>query len=119
MDKERQPDMKTLLAILLLAALPALGQPTNPVYGGAAGTTAVIELPTKHVVVKFTAPSEPMTCPPVQTVGKNEDGSYSWHWSFSIHAPVCYSGPREWYEFWTDYPDRGGKFIGKWERAGK
>ena len=124
--------MKTLLAIFLLAALPSMGQDLsitqkwNPhgtqgnvlyLMSGAAGTTSIIELPAKYVVVKFYSPGEQTTCPhSVPTVSKNEDGSY--HRSYpTIYLTVsCYSKPREWYEFWTDYPDKGGKFIGEWKK---
>ena len=115
--------MRTLLAILLLAALPVLAQDkpqTWNMHGGALGSTSVIELPAKHVVVKFYSPGEPTTCPVSgPTVTRNEDGSYTRSYPSMVLAISCHTPPREWYEFWTDYPDKGGKFIGEWRKVEK
>ena len=114
--------MRTFLAILLLAALPAMAQDSLllDLRGGAAGTTSIIELPAKHVVVKFSSPGDPTSCPYVAPAPvKNEDGTYS-RPSFALMTlAVCRTKPREWYEFWTDYPDKGGKFIGEWKKVEK
>lgn len=88
--------------------------------GGSAGTSEVMAIPAKHVVVKFYSPGESTTCPQAgPQVRRNEDGSYSRSYSSMMIMVTCYSKPREWYEFWTDYPDKGGKFIGEWKKVEK
>ena len=127
--------MRTILAILLLVALPALGQDLsitqtwNPkgtqnnviwLSDGAAGTSEVMAIPAKHVIVKFSSPGEPISCPPVAPpVIRNKDGTYSRPSVTMVTLQLCHSKPREWHEFWTDYPDKGGKFIGEWKKADK
>ena len=88
--------------------------------GGSAGTSEVMAIPAKHVVVKFSAPSATTVCPqPEPVIVRNQDGSYSRSYPMVLTLAVCHSKPREWYEFWTDYPDKGGKFIGEWKKAEK
>ena len=67
------------------------------------------------VIITIQEPGVPIPCPPREpTVNKNIDGTYfrsdSPYSSNSI-ALLCYGSPSSWKEEWTDYPEKGGRFI--------
>ena len=56
-------------------------------------------------------------CPqPPPVYNKNIDGTYSRGESRMITLQFCWDKEVEWQEEWTDYPEKGGKFIRRVEQ---
>ena len=66
------------------------------------------------VTIMVEEPPRPIGCSPKSLVVKQSDGSYQRYTPDTVHLVhlnMCWTEGGKHYEVWTDYPEKGGKFI--------
>uniref|UniRef100_A0A6M3M3I3 Uncharacterized protein n=1 Tax=viral metagenome TaxID=1070528 RepID=A0A6M3M3I3_9ZZZZ len=64
------------------------------------------------VIITIRQPPQMIICPqPPSLFVKAEDGSYIQNGTTMTTLQSCWGKATSWQEEWTDYPEKGGKFI--------
>jgi hypothetical protein len=67
---------------------------------------------TESIIITINQPGDIIPClQPEPSVIQKNDGSYYRPQIYGMTLQICYGNGETWQEKWTDYPEKGGKFI--------